>query len=255
MMIVTDKRLIYVFILTIALAFLITEQTIAKDIPHLSGPVVDQAGVLSPQIRTVLSNALSDVQRQTTNEITVLTIDSLEDESLDSYAIKVVDEWKLGDKDKDNGVLLLLAIKDRKTRIEVGSGLEGVLPDIIAGRIIDSMIPYFKRGDYKSGIVYGLSQIVSKTGGTLKNTPRVRNKRSGKGRSGGILFLIIFIAMIFRGGRRGGGRGLLTGMLLGGMIGGGMSRGGSSFGGGGSFGGGSFGGGGGFSGGGASGSW
>lgn len=226
----------------------------AKEIPALVGAVVDEAGLLSPREKAAITNALFEVKKQTTNEIAVLTLTSLEGESLEDYSIRVADKWKLGQKGKDNGILFLISIEDRLMKIEVGSGLEGVLPDILAGRIIDSIKPYFKRGDYASGIVLGLNQIVEKTGGTLAGAPRARNKRSQKSSSLFIIIIFIVLSFFLRGGRGGGG--LLTGMLIGGALGG--SRGGSSgggFGSGGFGGGGSFGGGGGFSGGGASGGW
>ncbi len=223
----------------------------AKEVTRGGKAIVDHAGLLSPQARIALSNSLFEIKRQTGNEIALLTIKSLDGDTIDGYALKVVDQWKLGQKEKDNGILFLISVADRKMRIEVGSGLEGDLPDIVAGRIIRDVQPYFKRGDYQSGIILGLSHIVEKTGGKLTNTPRVTNRRSGK-KSSGLLFIILFIlSMLF--GRR---RGLVSGLLLGSALGGASSRGGfgsgGGFGGGGSFGGG---GGGGFSGGGASGGW
>lgn len=226
----------------------------AKDVPNRATPIVDQAGLLSNKVKHSLEKALYEIQKQTGNEIAVFTVKSLEDETIESYSLKIADQWKLGDKEKDNGVLFLIAVDDRKMRIEVGQGLEGDLPDITAGRIIRSVQPYFRKGDYQSGIILGLSQIVEKTGGKLTNAPKVRNQKSS-----GAFSLLIFIAFIIlsvfsgRGGGRGGrGGGILTGMAVGSLLGGGRSHGsGRSSG----FGGGSFGGGGGFSGGGASGGW
>ncbi len=220
----------------------------AKDVPALRGPVVDQAGLLSPKVRSALARTLFDIKNQTTNEIVVLTVDSLEGENIDGYSIKVVDQWKLGQEGKDNGVLMLIAAKERKMRIEVGRGLEGVLPDITTGRIIRSMRPHFKNGDYKSGIILGLTQIIEKTGGTLHNAPRAKQRRSGRGSSGLLIIVVIILLLLFRGGSAGG---LLAGLLLGSS----MGRGGYSSRGGSGYSGGSFGSGGGFSGGGASGDW
>lgn len=234
-----------------ALLFSFSNSLVAKEVPRLL-PVVDQAGLLSRQVRAQLTNALIQIKKQTGNEIAVLTVDSLEGESIDGYSIKVTDKWKLGSKDKDNGVLFLIAIKDRKMRIEVGQGLEGDLPDARAGQIIRSIQPYFKKGEFKSGIILGVSQIAENIGVKLTNAPRVRNRRSRKGSSGLLVFAIIILSFFFRG--RGGGGGLMSGLILGSMLSGGRSSGGG-FGGGGFSGGGGFGGGGGFSGGGASGGW
>ena len=156
--------LIFIFL------FLISSSLFAKDIPSLL-PVVDQAGLLSRQDRAKLTNSLIQIKKQTGNEIAVLTVNSLEGESIDGYSIRVADKWKLGSKDKDNGILFLISVKDRKMRIEVGQGLEGDLPDARAGQIIRSIKPYFRRGEYKSGIVLGVSQIAKNIGGELKNAP------------------------------------------------------------------------------------
>ena len=238
--------------ITVLLAlFLFTLSSLALEVPRLSSPVVDNAGLLSRKVRTALANALTQVKRQTGNEIAVLTVKSLENESLDGYSIKVADKWKLGDKKKDNGVLFLIALDEKKMRIEVGQGLEGAIPDITAGRIIREVKTYFKRGDFKTGIIVGVSEIAKKSGATLTNAPRTRNRRSSRGSGSFIILLFIVLSMFFGRGRRGGGGGLMAGLLLGSMMGGRSS---GSFGGS-SSGGGSFGGGGGFSGGGASGGW
>jgi uncharacterized protein len=233
------------FILFVLL-FSVSLNLLAKEIPTLR-PVVDQAGLLSPQTKAQLTNALVAIKKQSGHEIAVLTIKSLEDESLEGYSMKVAEKWMLGSREKDNGVLFLISINDRKMRIEVGQGLEGDLPDARAGQIIRSIKPYFKRGEYKSGIVLGVSQIAENIGVKLKNAPRVRNRRTSKKGSGLFIIVILVLSFIFRG--RGGG-GVMTGLLIGSALGGRRSSGGG-FGGGG----GSFGGGGGFSGGGASGGW
>jgi len=228
----------------------------ALDVPKLTGPVVDLAGALSRSDQAKISASLLQFQRKYGPQLQVLVVPKLEDETIESYSIKVVDEWKLGAKGKDNGVLLLVATKDRKVRIEVGRGLEGDLPDALAGRIIRTgIIPFFKQGQTGAGIVVGLGMIAESLGGKLENipVPRKKKKKSGGGNLGFLLFLGIFLigpTLFGRGRRRRGmGTALLGGMLLGGLMGGGRGGGGGGFGGG--FGGG----GGGFSGGGASGGW
>jgi uncharacterized protein len=229
----------------------------ALDVPKLTGPVVDLAGVLSRSDQAKIAASLLQFQRSYGPQLQVLVVPKLEDETIESYSIKVVDEWKLGSEDKDDGVLLLVATEDRKVRIEVGQGLEGDLPDALAGRIIRAgIIPFFKQDQTGAGILIGLSMIAESVGGKLENipTPQMhRVKRGGGMNLGFLLFLGLFLIgpMLSGRGRRGGvGTALLGGLLLGSLMGGG--RGG--FGGGG-FGGGFGGGGGGFSGGGASGSW
>ena len=231
------------------------------DVPRLTGPVVDLAGVLSRSEQEKISASLLQFQRKYGPQLQLLVVPKLEDETIESYSIKVVDEWKLGSKDEDNGVLLLVATLDRKVRIEVGRGLEGDLPDALAGRIIRAgIIPFFKQGQTGAGVLVGLSLIAESVGGELEDipTPRMRKVRRGGGLNLGFLLFLGFFLLgptLFGRGRRGGiGSALLGGMLLGSLMGGGRGRSGSSISAGG-FGGGFGGGGGGFSGGGASGGW
>jgi uncharacterized protein len=233
--------------------------------------VIDLARVLSPEEQQQIEGSLQLFQKEYGPQIQVLTIPSLEGEPIESYSIKVVDAWKLGGKKNDDGILLLVVPEDREVRIEVGQGLEGLLPDVLAGRIIrDVMIPFFKENRYDSGIFAGLSAIAGRLGGTLKNVPAFAQRtpdRSLKLSTLFFLFILFFIILPRLFGGRGGGRDpfgrrqrggagdFLTGMILGGLFGSGKGRGGRDDDGG--FGGGGFGGGGGggFSGGGASGKW
>ena len=237
------------------LAALWTSPVFALDVPKHTGPVVDLAGVLSRGDQAKISASLLQFQKTYGPQLQVLVIPSLEDESIEDYSIKVVDQWKLGARGKDDGVLLLVATESRKVRIEVGRGLEGDLPDVIAGRIIRTgIIPFFKQGQTGAGILVGLGMIAESVGGKLEDVPapRLRKEKRSSGGLGYLLFIGMFlIGPLFGRRRRGGvGRALLSGLLMGAAMGGGRRGGGGGFGGGG-FGGG---GGGGFSGGGASGS-
>lgn len=228
----------------------------ALEVPKHTSSVVDLAGVLNHADQVKIAASLLQFQRKYGPQLQVLVVPKLEDETIESYSIKVVDKWKLGAKGKDNGVLLLVATENRKVRIEVGRGLEGDLPDVIAGRIIRTgIIPFFKQGQTGAGILVGLGMIAESVGGKLENVPapRLRTAKRSNGSLGYLLFIGMFLIgpMLTGRGRRGGvGSALLSGLLMGGLMSGG--RGGS-----GGFGGGGFsgGGGGGFSGGGASGSW
>ncbi len=238
-----------------------TGPVFALDVPKLTGPVVDLAGVLSQSDQKKISASLLQFKRDYGPQLQVLVVPELEDETIESYSIKVVDEWKLGSEDKDDGVLLLVATQDRKVRIEVGQGLEGDLPDALAGRIIRAgIIPFFKQDQTGAGILVGLSMIAESVGGKLENIPAPKMRKATRGGSSGLSFLLylgfFLIGPLLFGRRRRGGVGtaILGGMLMGSAMGGrhGGFGGGS---GGGGFGGGFGGGGGGFSGGGASGSW
>lgn len=133
----------------------------AVDVPYLSGRVVDEANILSPDARAKIS-AMSQAREQATgDQIAVLTMKSLEGESIEGFATRVFDAWKLGAKGKDNGVLLIVAPNDRKMRIEVGYGLEGSMTDAASSRIIrEVMAPKFKKNDYDGGIADGVAAIV-----------------------------------------------------------------------------------------------
>lgn len=128
--------------------------------PPLDKPIVDNANILSDEQELELARLINNERLKTKNQIAVLTVPSLEGEVLETYSIKVARQWGVGEKDKDNGVLLLVAVDDRKLRIEVGSGLEGSLTDARASRIIRNVIsPKFKQGDYYSGVQKGVSEI------------------------------------------------------------------------------------------------
>lgn len=132
------------------------------EVPFLAGRVNDSAGILSFETIQRLEKVLKAHEDSTSNQVVVLTIPSLEGEPLESYSIRVVDTWKLGQKGKDNGVLILVVRDDRKVRIEVGRGLEGDLPDITCGTIIRrEIIPHFKQGDYDAGVTSGVEATIS----------------------------------------------------------------------------------------------
>jgi uncharacterized protein len=132
------------------------------DVPYLTGRVVDNAEILKPDTRKRLGDTLRQHEQKTTNQIAVLTVPSLQGDSVEEYAVRVFEQWKLGQKGKDNGVLVLVAPQDRRMRIEVGYGLEGVLPDAAAARIVRNvMTPRFKQGDYDGGTAQGVDAIVA----------------------------------------------------------------------------------------------
>lgn len=134
----------------------------ASNVPYLTGRVTDNAEILSTSLAKSITARLKAHEDSTGNQIAVLTVPSLEGESIEDYAAEVFKEWKLGQKGKDNGILLVVAPKDRRMRIEVGYGLEGTLPDSAAGSIIRNVItPKFKAGDYDGGIAAGVSAIIT----------------------------------------------------------------------------------------------
>jgi len=131
------------------------------DVPYLTGRVTDNAEILSENVRRSVADRLKVHEDKTGDQIAVLTVPSLDGESIEEYAVKVFAAWKLGKKGKDNGVLVVVASQDRRMRIEVGYGLEGTLTDLLAGRIIRNvMTPRFKAGDYNGGVEAGVQAII-----------------------------------------------------------------------------------------------
>lgn len=256
---------------SLALTF-VALPALALDVPALTGRVVDNAGLLPEAARQRIEQRLAEYERQTGRQFALLTINSLEGESLDEFSIRVVESWKLGKKGKDEGLLLLVAKQERKVRVEVGYGLEGTVTDAHSSRVIRNAItPAFRQGDFAGGIERGLELLMQTANGDepipAAGAERARPRARGGISTLGLLLLLLFVVVPLlgfggRGRRRGRGRGRdflggLAGGILGGSLGGRGGFGGGGFGGGGFGGGGGgfSGGGGSFGGGGASGSW
>lgn len=138
----------------------------ATDVPYLSGRVVDDAEILKPETRRAVDDVLAAHEKATGDQVAVLTTRSLDGESVEQYAGDVFAAWKLGQKGKDNGILVVVAPAEHRMRIEVGYGLEGTMPDVIAARIIrDIMTPAFKANDFDGGITRGAAAIVAQLEG------------------------------------------------------------------------------------------
>lgn len=147
-------------------------------VPPLTGRVMDHGDVLSSQTERTLDLSLSAHEDSTSNQVVVLTVPSLEGESVEGYATRVFNAWGLGRADTDNGILVLIARDEREMRIEVGYGLEGTLTDSRAGRIIRSeFIPSFRDGDYDAGTLAGVGAIL----GTLEGTYEPPDEDGGEG--------------------------------------------------------------------------
>jgi len=132
----------------------------ALEVPYLAGRVNDLAGLLSDLERERLEAKLAKLEQATGAQVVVLIIPSLEGENLEEFTHRVASTWKLGQKGKDNGVLFLIARNDRKMRLEVGYGLEAVLPDAACRRILDNLVrPHFRAGDFARGIEAGLDAV------------------------------------------------------------------------------------------------
>jgi uncharacterized protein len=132
-----------------------------NDVPFLTGRVTDNAYLLSSETHSLLTDSLKAHEMRTTNQVVILTIPAIGGESIEEYANRVFNEWKLGQQGKDNGVLIIVVPDERRMRIEVGYGLEGILTDLTASRIIQFvMTPKFRDGDYEGGIVDGALTVI-----------------------------------------------------------------------------------------------
>lgn len=155
-----------------ALFFIGVPSTTGAAVPQPAGYVTDLAEILSSQQAASLDRALSDYEQRTSNQIVVLTVKSLEGQDIESYSIAVAEAWKAGQKHKDNGAILLIAPNERKVRIEVGYGLEGVLTDAKSSQIIRNILaPHFRSGDYYGGITAAVSAMEAVIGGEFTAEP------------------------------------------------------------------------------------
>jgi len=236
---------------------------VALVLPALSGRVVDDANILDPQTRAALDRKLADLEAKTTDQLVVVTLKSLQGTSVEDFGIQLGRAWRIGQRDKNNGVLLIVAPSERKVRIEVGYGLEGTLTDAVSKLIIENaIIPRFRANDVPGGITRGVDDIISVLSGDAEEWKQRAAKRPDPTPPwSAILIPILALAVIAlafimivgampgdrnnrRRGRSGSGwssgssgsswwTGSSGGFSGGGFGGGGFSGGGGSFGGGG----------------------
>lgn len=155
----TAKVLAFLLILAIPAFYQAGPQ--AK-IPPASGYVSDFARVIKPEAKAALEGYAAELEAKTTAEVAVVTVGTVAPLTIEQYAVELFRKWGIGKKGKDNGVLLLVALEDRRVRIETGYGLEGAIPDAIASRVIqDYMIPFFKKGAFSEGILAGGMTVIS----------------------------------------------------------------------------------------------
>jgi uncharacterized protein len=229
------------FILSLVTVFLAASLAWAEpNFPALSAPIVDAAGILNSDSKTILENRLRDYETTTGHQLAVATVPSLEGYDIRDYGNRLFRHWALGDKTKNDGVLVLVAPTEHKVSIEVGYGLEGDLTDALSRIIIENaMVPRFKAGDYAGGIYAGLDDIEKAIGGEGEQIVQRVDNQSANTLQDLVPFIIFFIIVIF----------ILMNSSRGGRV---VYIPGGSFGSGGGFGGGGFSGGGGWSGGGGS---
>ncbi|MDP1773193.1 MAG: TPM domain-containing protein [Methylobacter sp.] len=163
-------------------------------VPELSRRVTDLTGTLSAEQATALENKLAAFETQKGSQIAVLIVPTTEPKDIAEFGIEVADLWQIGRKGIDDGVILIVAKDDRKLRLEVGYGLEGVIPDAVAKRVISETItPYFKNGDYAGGIDAGVAQLIGLIGGEALPAP---SENQGDQQNDGAFMFILFGGLI-----------------------------------------------------------
>lgn len=188
-------------------------------VPALSGRVVDQTATLSPAQIQTLDHKLADLESRKGSQVAVLIVPTTAPETIEQYSIRVADQWKLGRKNVDDGAILLVAKNDHTLRIEVGYGLEGVLPDVTSNRIINEVIvPRFRGGDFYGGINAGLDRMIGAIDGEPLPPPE-RTSQNGTSNAFNLFPFALVFSLVVGGvlqalfGRIGGA--LTTGGLVG----------------------------------------
>ena len=194
---------------------LITAAAPALEVPYLAGRVNDQAGLLDEGFEGQLEERLRLLEEETGAQVAVLTIPSLEGDPLEDFSIRVVETWKLGRTDADDGVLILVARDERRMRIEVGYGLEGVLTDAQSGRIIDHlMAPRFREGDFNGGVGAAVEAVSSAIRGEPVELPEKPAQSSGINPAAFIFLLIFGLPFIGSALSARGAAGWIVGIFL-----------------------------------------
>jgi uncharacterized protein len=170
-------------------------------IPPLKARVTDLTATLTPEQTAALESKLAAFEQRKGSQLAVLLVPTTQPETVEQYSIRVVDQWKLGRKGVDDGVLLLIAKDDRKLRIEVGRGLEGALPDAIAKRIIaEDIVAPFKKGDFNAGVNAGVDRIIKVVDGEPLPAPKAKSSGASSNIGTNDMFIWGAIAVVLLGG-------------------------------------------------------
>lgn len=170
-------------------------------IPALTSPVTDVTQTLSPQAQQSLAQKLNQLSQSKGSQIAVLMVDSTQPEDIAQFGIRVAEAWKIGRDQQDDGVIIIVAKADRKMRIEVGYGLEGAIPDLVAKRIVsETMAPHFRQGDFEGGLNAAVDQLMALIAGEALPAPQPKSSQGG-----GLLewlpilmFVAIFTGVVLR---------------------------------------------------------
>jgi len=215
------RALLWLFGLALALLAQVPRVASARDIPALQAHVNDTAAMLAADERARLEQQLSDYEHKTGRQFALLTIDSLDGEDLEGFSIRVVEAWKLGEKGKDSGLLLLVVKNDHKLRIEVGYGLEGTVTDAFSSRVIRNILtPAMRSGNVAAGLEQAFGALMAQAAGEDVPSSALKDPAPARDPGGssiiGWLVLLLFLSPVLipllffrnrggRGGRWGGG--------------------------------------------------
>lgn len=189
-------RPLFAFVVLLALPWMASAQVA---VPPLRSPVTDLTGTLTPDQAAALEQKLRAFEARKGSQFAVLILPTTAPESVEEYSIRVAEQWKVGRQRIDDGVIMVLAKEDRAVRIEVGTGLEGALPDVIANRITDQvMVPLFREGRYAEGIDAGVDRVIAVVDGEPLPEP-TRSARTGQRREGIGSMLPLLLMMVFVG--------------------------------------------------------
>jgi uncharacterized protein len=174
----------------------------ALEVPALKSRVNDHAGMLSPDAERRIEILLKELEEKDSTQVAVLTVPSLDGDSIEDFSIRVAERWKIGRKGFDNGVILVVARDDRKVRIEVGYGLEGRLTDLTAGRIIrDRVVPEFRAGRFDQGVLNGVNAIAEVVRGEFQVPAQPPNSPAASGVEDLMPFVLVFLFLVTMLGR------------------------------------------------------
>ncbi|MAC83105.1 MAG: hypothetical protein CL624_03120 [Arcobacter sp.] len=188
------KKILLTFLLFSSFCF----ADITASFPKLTGQVVDRANLLTQSQKETLQSTLKAHEEETSNQIVLVTLNSLEGYEIAEYSYQLGRYWQIGQKDKNNGVLLVISLNDKKLRIEVGYGLEGALTDKISHEIIEyTLKPKFRQNQYYQGIQEATNKIISAIKGEYIQNKKVENNSSTSELFPIFFFMIIFVSMVF----------------------------------------------------------
>jgi len=186
----------------LCMAVLLPWAAAALEVPALMGRVNDYGGMLPPEAERRLETLLKELEEKDSTQVVVLTVPSLDGDSLEDFSMRVAERWKIGRKGFDNGAILVIARDDRKVRIEVGYGLEGRLTDLTAGRIIrDRIVPEFRAGRFDQGVLNGVVALTEVVRGEFQAPAQPPTGPAASGVEDLMPFVLVFIFLVFMLGR------------------------------------------------------